>query len=68
MNSSKKVVKFLLIFKPGNWIRKAVNVVPKKLVIFEKNTNKFISIADIKNYVNLKEPIISAIVLYANIF
>jgi len=42
--------------------------VPKKLVIFEKNTNKFISIADIKNYVNLKEPIISAIVLYANIF
>jgi hypothetical protein len=67
MGSPKKVVEFLLVFKPRNRIRKAVNVAPEKLVILEEDTDRFISVADIKFHVNPKEPTISATVLHVNV-
>ncbi len=61
------MIEFLLIFKLKNRIKKTINIVSKKLIIFEKNINKFILIANIKYHINFKESIIFAIVFYANV-
>jgi hypothetical protein len=63
----KNVVKFLLLFKPGKGIRKVINAPFEQLVKLEKDIDRFISVTDIKRYVNSKKAIITIAGLPANV-